>query len=173
MMKNNKGITMIALIITVIILLVLATIGIRSSSPVLEEAKLEDVRTDLLLIQAKWKAERERAKFDGTSMFPADQIVQQEKIDDGTYSAEVKWQLIDEYKLPEIKPEWNLSDTVNYYKLTQERLNDMGLGNIAAENEYIVNYQDNDVIYGKGIKYTNNNEEKTYYKLSEMNELFE
>ena len=171
MFKNNKGITMVALVITIIILGILATIAIRSSSPVIQEAKLEDVRTTLLLIQAKWKVEKEKVTFDGTSMFPETLVVTQADVD--ADNTKKKGYLKDEYKVTEVKEIWNVEEG-DYYQLNQECLNAMGLQEISASDGYIVNYSNNDIIYEKGFKYTNQyDEEKTYYKLSEIEELYE
>ena len=167
MFKDNKGITMLVLVITIIILLIIAAVAIRSSSPLVEEAKLEDVRTDLLLIQAKWKIEREKVTFDGTSMFPENQIVSAE----AATETDKKGYLIE--KVETLPEGCTAEEGVTYYKLSQECLNAIGLEKIDANDNYIVNYKNNDIIYGKGFIYRSNDEEKTYYKLSEINELYE
>ena len=167
MLKNNKGITLTALVITIIILGIIATIVIRTSSPVIQEAKIEDVKTTLLLIQAKWKVEKEKAKFDPTtSMFP-DQVVQQSNIDDGTHLAEEKGQLVSSYKVTTVDEKWNVDTSITYYKLSQECLNAMGLEDADASKGYIVNYSNNDIILESGFKY----DETTYYKLSDLENL--
>lgn len=62
--RNNKGITLVALIITIIIMLIIASITIYSGSNVIKEAQTEDVQTNMLLIQAKVKNYVEQAKFE-------------------------------------------------------------------------------------------------------------
>ena len=50
--KNNKGITLIALTITIIILLILASITIYSGKESIKKAQLESLKTNMLLIKA-------------------------------------------------------------------------------------------------------------------------
>ena len=56
--KNNKGITLIALTITIIILLILASITIYSGKESIKKAQLESLKTNMLLIKAKAKEHR-------------------------------------------------------------------------------------------------------------------
>ena len=65
--KNNKGITLVALVITVIIILVIGAITVYEGSKLVDEAKYEDVKTNMLLIQAEVKNFAEQAKFEGLS----------------------------------------------------------------------------------------------------------
>ena len=66
--KNNKGITLIALIITVIIILIIGGITIYEGSRLVDNAKYEDVKTNMLLIEAEVKNFAEQAKFEGLTM---------------------------------------------------------------------------------------------------------
>ena len=61
--KNNKGITLIALTITIIILLILASITIYSGKESIKKAQLESLKTNMLLIKAKAKEYVEQASF--------------------------------------------------------------------------------------------------------------
>lgn len=54
-MKENKGITLLALIITIIVMLILASVVIRYGTKEIEKAKLEDLQATMLLIQGKSK----------------------------------------------------------------------------------------------------------------------
>ena len=51
--KNNKGITMISLVIVVVIMILLASITAYESNELISIARVQSVTTDLLLIQAK------------------------------------------------------------------------------------------------------------------------
>lgn len=66
--KNNKGITLIALIITVIIILIIGGITIYEGSKLVDEAKYEDVKTNMLLLQAEIKNYVEQAKFENKEL---------------------------------------------------------------------------------------------------------
>lgn len=133
-MINNKGITLIALVVMVVILVIIASVTVTVSMNVVDVAKFENVETDLLLIQSKAKViadkkaigEIEEEELYGT------------KQDSGEYE--------------------------NWYLLSQTELEDMGLKKAKAEDNYYVNYENDDVAYGVGIEYKGT----TYYKLSEM-----
>ena len=53
--KNEKGITMVALFVTVLVLVLLASATISVSTKIIDSAKFESFKTDLLLIQSKIK----------------------------------------------------------------------------------------------------------------------
>ena len=61
--KNEKGITLMALVITAIVLLILAGIGINYGSDTIKKATLEELRTNMLLVEAKAKEYVEEANF--------------------------------------------------------------------------------------------------------------
>ena len=48
--KENKGITMIALVITIIVLLIISGIGIYEGTQSLKEVKLEELKTNMILL---------------------------------------------------------------------------------------------------------------------------
>ena len=53
--KENKGITLIALMVTIIILLIIVGIAIYNGKETIQKANLEELRTNMLLIEAKAK----------------------------------------------------------------------------------------------------------------------
>ena len=66
--KNNKGITLIALIITIIIIVIIAGIIVYDGSKLVDDAKYEDVKTNMLLLQAEIKNYVEQAKFENKKL---------------------------------------------------------------------------------------------------------
>ena len=52
-MKNQKGITLSTLVVTIIILVILAAVSLRTGSEVLNSSKMQNLKTNMLLIQAK------------------------------------------------------------------------------------------------------------------------
>ena len=54
-MKSDKGITMIALAAMLVILMIIATITMYYGNSAIKEAKLQDLKTNMLLIQANLK----------------------------------------------------------------------------------------------------------------------
>ena len=64
MIKNNqKGITLIVLIITIIILIILAGITIYTGKESIQKANLEGLKTNMLLIETKAREYVENASF--------------------------------------------------------------------------------------------------------------
>lgn len=53
--KRNNGVTLVALIVTVIILLIIAGIATYSGIGIIRNANLEALKTNMLLIEAKAK----------------------------------------------------------------------------------------------------------------------
>ena len=62
-MKQNKGVTLIALTVTIVILLIIAKIAIYNGKETIQRANLEALRTNMLLIEAKAKGLVEEANF--------------------------------------------------------------------------------------------------------------
>ena len=62
-MKRNNGITMVALIITIILILILAGIPIGVGSKVIKQSELENLKTNMMLIKVKGKEYVENANF--------------------------------------------------------------------------------------------------------------
>lgn len=61
--NKNDGITLVALVITIIVLLILAGIGTQEGSKTIKKAQLEELKTNMLLIQAKAKEYVETVNF--------------------------------------------------------------------------------------------------------------
>lgn len=62
-LNNEKAITIIALIITIILMLILAGVGIHFGNEALNEAKLEDIKTDMSSVKTKAKIVAEKYNF--------------------------------------------------------------------------------------------------------------
>lgn len=60
---SSRGITLIALVVTIIILLIIAGIGIYGGTNTVKKVKLEELRTNMLLIEAKAREYVEEANF--------------------------------------------------------------------------------------------------------------
>ncbi len=161
--KNNKGITLIALTITIIILLILASITIYSGKEsIKKKAQLESLKTNMLLIKAKAKEYVEQASFKN-----------------GVNKSEISEEAKNELKGKEA----NASDyskqniTINggeiLYKLTSDNLKEMGLKDVklGSNEEYLVKYNIKDVtveVYNTS-GYENNG--TTVYSLSELEKI--
>ena len=122
-MKNNKGITLITVIISIVVIIIITAVTINISSNVSELVQYEEVETNLMLIQSKIK------------------ILSDKKAIGEITDAEL-------YGVPQ-----GSGDYAGWYLLTQEELDNMKLDKLFAEDSYYVNYEDNDVAFGDGIEY--------------------
>ena len=120
-MKNNKGITLIALIIMVILLAILSMVTVKMGVSITGSAKFESIETNLLLIQGKVKK----------------------------MSQDLVLGEIDESELKGTKQ--GSGDYEGWYLLSQEDLNEMGVTKAKAEDGYYVNYDTDNVAYEKGV----------------------
>jgi len=154
-MKQEKGITIISLAIIIIILVIITGVGIQVNTPIIGRADREELKTQLMLIQAKWKIEREQVNFNGTSTLDESIIIAE---------GENKGKLKDQYKYSTQGEDWVEIET-EYYKLPDEALESMGL-EIENNQGYLVNYKNNEIIYVLGYE---DEEGNIYYKLSQIN----
>ena len=136
-MKDNKGITSTKLIIMVVIVAAILAAIIILSTKVANTTIFENIETDLLLIQSKAKVLADKKEMGEID----ESELYGTKQEDGEYK--------------------------DWYLLSQEELDEMGIKKAKAEDKYYVNYENNDVAYGSGIDYKGT----TYYKLSEMKEI--
>lgn len=142
-MINENGMTPIKLIFTVIILVVIIVCVVLVAKRLWDDNSVTDIKTDLLYVQAKSKGIHDKSLVDSNQKLLGEEI--NEFADNQTIhdivSQEDKW-----------------------YKLSQDDLNQIGLGNLNADDGYIVNYEKEEVIYVRGIEENN----QTYYKLSDV-----
>lgn len=179
-MKENKGITMVTLIITIIVLLIIAGISIGTGNKVIKSSELENVKTNMLLIKAKGKEYVENANFKlGTNL---DKLTDEDKNNRITAAkAELKEgeEITDEDILKNIgiTQEDIAKDKANYiyyYKLEKSDLTDMGLSNVKSGEKngwYIIKYDITNVeveVYNtQGFE----RDGKNYYSLNELQNL--
>lgn len=149
-MKKNRGITMVALTITITILLIIAVISIGAGNNAIKNSKLENLKTNMLLIEVKAKEQIENAKFRlGTSF---DKATEEEKTNRvNTAKSEFTGEEIVDGNIfknntkitTEKIQEDNTKNNTYYYKLSTQNLMDMGLKNVKSDEKdgyYIVKY---------------------------------
>ena len=142
MLKENKGMSMIALIIIVLIIVVLAIFGVKIGSQMLSEEKLEDVKTNMLLIQGKIKTIAEKNEIK-----PEEELLAGIKIEKATNYE------VEGYTIPEELK--NKLEKEEYYIWGKKELEEKGLNTIEADNSqkfYIVDYVENEVFYSLGYE---------------------
>lgn len=150
--SNQRGITIISLVITIIMLLILASVTVYTGDNVIKHAKLQTINTNMMLIQVKVKTIAEQAKFNK---------------DTSNYKGTVITDVSSDNKISELINNGVIEDTSKYYLLSKSDLDSMGLEKIDIEDGYIVNYDTEEVIYVKGFEHDGT----TYYKLSDMKQL--
>ena len=156
-MKEAKGITMIVLTITIVIMIILAGITVYYGQELLQNVKLQDLRTNMLLIQAKAKEYVEEVNF---------QLV---NVTDEDKKSQIKSENLKGISLTDSSIDSNVlnaaeatgkieGEKADYYYLTPENLNEMGLEDMPTEEYgyFIVKYDiENisvDVINTKGYR---------------------
>ena len=129
-MREQKGITLIAITLTVIVMLIIASITVYYGTDLIQNAKLQDLKTNMLLIQAKTKSGVEEVNF------------QSQNINDGSSLEQIKSENLIGQKLEGSGEPYNQAqqtgkitgDISQYYYLTDQNLNDMGLNDIKTED---------------------------------------
>ena len=160
-LKREKGVTLMVLIITVIVLAILATITIQEVGGIMNQIDRENVSTNLLLIQAKAKVLKEKASFSNDET-----ILKGQKVSE----------IVDNAEVEELKTKGVLdTEDENYnsnYLLDKQAIEELeiGIDKMSDDDFYIVNYATEDVIYSKGYRHTDGN---FYYTLSAITNLEE
>ena len=119
--KDNRGITLIALIVTIVILLILTGVTITAGTESIKKAKLETLRTNMLLISAKGKEYCEEANFRaGTN----------NEVDKGTEY------LLNDKQLKQVSSIPNSSETYDFIaELDETELKRIGLNEVANSKD--------------------------------------
>ena len=150
--KSQKGITLVMLVITIIVIIIIAGITVSVGGNIIEKAKFQNLNTNMLLIQAKTKSISEDSKFSKDTSKLIGQKVSE---------------ISGDPKIEKLRSKNAIEDLDQYYMLSQEDLNSIGLEKITIDDGYLVNYDTEEIVYVKGIKANKN----TYYRLSETKDL--
>lgn len=157
----------ITLIMAIIVIIAITAVIVIFGKKEFEKTELQDIRTNLLLIQAKAKTYTENVNVETANL-------DTEKEEDSTKIAEVKDQKLKgtvlencDDSIKNAAKQAGIEDITDFYYLSHEDLNAMGI-NVEVEKDgyYLVkyNFEDTEVVYTKGHEYKGT----TYYKLSEM-----
>ncbi len=146
---NSKGITIVSLIITIIVLLIISGVTVYVGTSVIKQATLQTINTNMMLIQAKTKTIAEQAKFNNNKE---------------NYKGTILSEVSGNKKIDEMVNAGIIDDKSKFYLLSKDDLVSMGLEKIEIEEGYIVNYETEEVIYVKGYE----NDGITYHKLTDM-----
>ena len=136
MNKNSKGITLVSLVITIIILMLITSVTVYTGTNVIKQVTLQNVNTDMMLIKAKVKTMEEQAKFNK---------------DNSNYKGTPLIDVHDNKKIDKLVDEEIVEDITKYYLLSKEDLNSMGLEKIDIADGYLVNYESEEILHNNFI----------------------
>ena len=128
------------LVITIIIMIILAGVTITGTYSLIKKSQLENLKTDMLLIQAKTKTALEEYNFSK----------------DETKLIGTKLEEADTEKVSKLNKA-GITDISNWYFLSQDDLNNMNLSDIRAKDGeyYFVKYDKEnlvvDILYTEGF----------------------
>lgn len=147
---DNKGITIVALIITIIVIMILATVTVEIGTGEIKRAKIEDLKTTMLLIKGRAQIVADKESFgesyDNTGM--------------------VKLAEVASYDTSNLQSEFSkLADTSSLYVWEQTAMDNNNIDvEITNTDFFVIDYLTGEVYYSLGYTY----EGTTYYSLSEM-----
>lgn len=167
-LKEEKGITLVALIIMVIVIIILAGISLTQGSELLKTTKVETYVTNMITIRAKAKVYAEEVNagtWDVQDKSSKRNELYSEKYNMTKPSNESEL-------ISKVEENVNKGNGVEFYQITKETLTKMGLEDLAKESndgDYVVaydagDYTNLDIIYTKGIEYNG----KKLYTLSSL-----
>ena len=151
--RKSVVLTYVKIFIVLVIIAAIIYAAVQFFGTKYNEEEFETLKTDMLLIQGKIEVvsqkvdiEEEDAEYIGTS-------IKENKEDE-------KIQNLINNIIIDID-----SKKSKYYCINNDNLNELGLENVRVDDYYIVDYENNEVIYINGIKNENGD---TIYKLSDM-----
>lgn len=158
-MRNNKGITIIALIITIVLTLILLSVVIKFGTNEIDRAKIEDLKSTMLLIKGRAQVSKEKTNFEKD--YSEKGVIQ---INDDLTLPEGKT-----YDLSSIQSKLNaLADKSQLYIWEQTALNNNGIDyEITSDDFFVIDYNNMEVYSSIGYSF----EGRTYYSLSQLQEL--
>ena len=145
-MKRNNGITMVALIITIILILILAGIPIGVGSKVIKQSELENLKTNMMLIKVKGKEYVENANYSLWTGF--DKIKDENEKNTRIENAKSKLKGTEIQNASELSKFGITSDQFEreknnlnlYYTLSTSDLEEIGMQDVSSKGQYIIKY---------------------------------
>ena len=155
-LKNNKGITLMALVITIILLIILASIGTYSGIQVVKSAQFTAFSTELKIMQTQVNSLYEKKKNNEKILL---NNVETDIEDIGTAissSSEVQTQANKAFNAS------GITDTPDYKYFDNTTIKNLNIEGV--EGEFFVNIDKRSVVSYDGFEY----EGKTYYTLEQL-----
>ena len=142
--ENKRGITLIALIITITVLIILASVATYSGVGVIRQSKLNSFTTEMKMMQSEVNALYDRYTNGETEVLNLGKDLDSQA--DKVFTSSVS----------------GITDKTGYRYYDQETIK--GLGIEGVENEYFVNVEKRSVVSYDGFEYNG----VTYYTLGEV-----
>ena len=159
-MKNQRGMSQITLVISIIIIIVIAVLGFNITKKMLERRNVENYKTNMLLLQGKVKVISKEFVMKKED----EEILEGKKVSENLEREDIK-KLLEKGIISQEDESFE-----RIYIIENEDLERIGLSNIKLKDGYyIVNYNTDEIIYSKGIEI----DQKVYYKLSEIKEMYD
>ena len=175
--SNNKGVTLVALIVTIVVIIIIASITAKVGMDLVYKSRVENFVTNMLIIKSKARVIEEEVESKiwdfGNEIDDETGLTKKEKGRREHFANEYDFELIEDASKYKMK---HLDEDAAYYALTENALKKMGLRSLWEEEKsyYVVKYtikdskyEDIEVYYTKGVKYKTNK----YYSLSMMQEI--
>ena len=156
--RSNKGITLIALVITIIILLILSTIIIYSGQNVIKSSKFDIFSTELKAMQTNVNELYEKYKSGETVNGLKEEEILTSLGKDIESSSEVSAQAIKVFT----EGASGITDKTGYRYFDEQTLKDLKIEGIGQE--FFINIEKRSVVSYQGFEYEN----KTYYTVEQL-----
>lgn len=169
-MNKQTGSTFIKLIIATVIMIILASVAVNYGRILMQEVKVQDLRTNMLYIQAEAKKGLEEVCFqtvnlDESKQENIDKInqIKQENLD-GVILSNAPTEI---QNAVQNIPELTVDET--FYYLNEENLNEMGIKDIKLEDDeyFIVKYDFENI----NVEVINTKGYEGNYTLTQLNQL--
>ena len=137
--NKERGVTLVALVVTIAVLSIIAGIAIYTGKDTIKRANLEELRTNMLLIEAKAKGLVEEANFKIGLPTAADYASKQTSVRQELYINTAKMTTVDSITLPT-----GISKADNLYVVTKDTMAYWGLEDIELQEgeNYLVKLDD-------------------------------
>ena len=139
-LKENRGVTLLALVITIVVMIIIAGIAVYTGTDTIKKAKLEELKTNMLLIEAKAKGLVEEVNFKIGLTKPEDEGYQTKKdsAEQEVYVNGAKLKKATNISVPSSIP------VSECYEVTQDAMNAWGLDGLELEEGeyYLIKFDD-------------------------------
>lgn len=172
MIKSQKGITIVSLVITIIVMLIILSVSYVTGRELLISSKIKGYITTMYMVKGEIENMYESYQFDsntahlkGSKLDVSDDTVKNKMT--SIYNNEILSKITDPAE--RAVREQEIHDTENWYFLTKDNVNELGVETDMLENNevFIVNYNTGVIIYSKG--YTVNGD--TFYSLEGLSSI--